>query len=81
MRTDFLPLLCSCGESAIEGLELCPDCQAWAYLRRGDEEAAQNLVAREWLTEARLDFIRHEVGAYGVAVSKIQQTPVGRMGQ
>ncbi len=81
MCTTCLPLPCSCGEPAIEGLGLCPDCEAWACLYRGDEDAAQNLVARGWLTEARLDFIRHEVGAYGVSVSKIRQTPVGRMGQ
>jgi len=81
MCTTCLPLPCSCGQSTVEGLELCPDCQAWAYLRRGDDDAAQNLVAGGWLTEARLDFIRHEIGAYGVTVSKIQLTPVGRMGQ
>lgn len=81
MGTPCLPLPCSCGEAAIEGLALCADCEAWARLYRGDDDAAQNLVARGWLTEARLDFIRHEVGVYGVTVSKIQLTPVGRMGQ
>jgi len=81
MCTASTAIPCSCGETAIEGLELCPDCQAWVYLRGGDEWAAQNLVIREHLTAERLEFIRNEVGAYGVAVSKFQRAPVGRMGQ
>lgn len=79
MCTTCLPLPCSCGERAVEGLERCPPCLARVYIHRGEFDAARALVSRELMTTERLEEIRREAEGYDVWAQDPCRKAAGRM--